>query len=657
MLMKTLNIDIETYSSINIKNSGLYKYVESPDFEILLFAYSVDFAPTIVVDLKQGGRIPQEIIDALHDKTVIKYAYNAAFEFNCISKFFTTSIDQWRCTMVHSLYCGYGGGLDKVAKALNLPEDKRKATVGLSLIRYFCGPVKATKVNGGRTRNLPHHDLDKWSLFIDYCRQDVEVEKEISKRLSVFPFPVQEQELWELDQKINAFGVRCDMGLVNGALSIIDVSSETLMNEARDITKLENPNSDAQLKAWLGEQGVEVDNLQKATVSDLIKKVTGDVKRVLEIRQELGKSSIKKYETMADTVCSDERIRGLFQFYGGNRTGRWAGRFVQPQNLPRNDIDTLDIAREITKTGQYDSLRFVYKNIPDTLSQIIRTALVPSKENVLLISDFSAIEARVIAWLAKEEWRLRVFNTHGKIYEASASQMFGVPLERIKKGNPEYELRAKGKVAELALGYQGGEPALVKMGALNSGLTEEELPDIVRRWRDSNTRITALWQRLNNAAIHVLRTGQPVATDNLIFARESNIMYGLDFLTVKLPSSRKLYYVKPFLNLNDFGKDAVHFHAPGKGKTVLRTESMYGGRWTENIVQAIARDCLAETLKRLAVHGYQIVMHIHDEVVLDMPRELADLEKINGIMSEPISWAEGLPLNADGFISEYYKKD
>ena len=655
--MKTLNIDIETYSSVDIKKSGLYKYVESPDFEILLFAYSVNNDPTVVIDLAQGRHLPHEIELALNDPNVIKYAFNAAFECVCISKFYKTNITQWRCTMVHGYYCGYGGGLGKVAQMLNLPEDKRKATVGQALIRYFCAPVRSTKVNGGRTRNLPHHDLDKWKLFIEYCRQDVEVEKEVSRRLSAFPVPDEEWEMWYLDQRINAAGVPLDRELVNGALHILSESDTRLMDEARRITGLDNPNSDKQLKGWLESKGISAPNLQKSTVSDLIEKSSGDVKRMLEIRQELGKTSVKKYATMAETVCADDRIRGLFQFYGGYRTGRWAGRFVQPQNLPRNSMSEIDLARKLTKSGCYDTLRFVFGNVPDTLSQIIRTALIPSDGSRLVISDFSAIEARVIAWLAKEEWRMQVFRTHGKIYEASAAQMFGVPFERIKKGNPEYELRSKGKVAELALGYQGAGSALISMGALSSGLTEKELPDIVKRWRSANTRITGLWRRLDNAAIQVLKDNQPTITDGLVFAREFNIQTGLDFLTIRLPSGRKLYYCKPFLKVNDFGREAVHYHAAGTGKTLFRREAMYGGRWTENVVQAVARDCLAEAMKRLSRYGFEITMHIHDEVVLNVPKQYADLDKINKIMAEPVMWAQDLPLQADGFISDYYMKD
>lgn len=660
-MIETLNIDIETFSSVDIKKSGLYKYVQSPDFEILLFAYSINGGPTLCVDLAQGEKIPNYILLALGNPSVVKKAYNAAFEWYCLSKYMgwepTSWLNQWKDTMLHGLYCGYTAGLAATAEALGLPQDKRKMSVGTSLIRLFCTPTKPTKRNGNRTRTLPHHEPKKWELFKEYNIQDVEVEKEIDKRLANFPVPDREQLLWELDQIINAHGVRIDMELVDGALEIDDIATALLMLEAREITGLDNPNSAQQLTEWLASQGVEVDNLQKATVAELVEKTDGKVKRALEIRQELSKTSIKKYVAMKDAVCKDGRARGLLQFYGANRTGRWAGRLVQVQNLPRNYLETLGHARELVKAKKDEHLKLIYGNVSDTLSQLIRTAFIPSEGNLLMIADFSAIEARVIAWLAGEQWRLDVFNTHGKIYEASASQMFGVPIERIQKGNPEYELRQKGKVAELALGYQGASGALISMGALNMGLTEEELPDIVSRWRSTNKRIVDLWFSLENAALSVMRTGQPAGIKGLILARESDIANGLDFLTITLPSGRKLFYAKPFLAENDFGKEAVHYWGINQTSRKWEKQSTYGGKLTENVVQAIARDCLAETLLRLDAEGYQTVMHIHDEVVLEVPKEKADLDRVIHIMRQPISWAPGLPLNADGFVSEYYMKD
>lgn len=660
--MKSLNIDIETFSSIDIKKAGLYRYVESPDFQILLFAYSVDGGPTEIIDLTQGDFIPREITEALRNPSVTKHAYNAAFEWYCLSKYLEISnpknwLPDWRDTQFHGLYCGYTAGLEPTAKALGLPEDKRKMSAGKSLIRLFCTPTKPNKKNGGRTRTLPHHEPEKWELFKEYCIQDVVTEMEVERRLSNFPVPDQEQKLWELDQQINVNGVEIDMDLVQGALQISDVSTTELTDEAVKITGLNNPNSTAQLTKWLSSQGVEVENLQKATVEELVNTLDGDVKRMLEIRLELSKTSVKKYRAMQEAVCEDGRVRGLLQFYGANRTGRWAGRLVQVQNLPRNYLETLSHARDLVKDKKADAIKLIYGNVPDTLSQLIRTAFVPSEGNILLVSDFAAIEARVIAWLAGEQWRLDVFNTHGKIYEASASAMFGVPLELIKKGNPEYELRAKGKVSELALGYQGAAGALISMGALNMGLTEEELPNIVRRWRSANKRIVDLWYSLDNAALSVMRTGHPAGVKGLLLARESDIVNGLDFLTITLPSGRKLFYAKPFLSDNDFGKEAVHYWGMDQTTKKWSKVNTYGGKLVENVTQAIARDCLAETLSRLANTGHKTVMHVHDEVVLDIPKEIADLEAVNKLMGEPISWAPGLPLAADGFLTGYYMKD
>ncbi|WP_430380599.1 DNA polymerase [Virgibacillus pantothenticus] len=658
-MITTLNIDIETYSSVDIKKSGLYKYVQSPDFEVLLFAYSANGQPTQIVDLTQGEEIPKEIRLALTSDSVTKHAYNAAFEWYCLSKHLGVYdrigwLSQWRDTMLHGLYCGYTAGLGATAKAIGLPQDKRKMTVGNSLIKLFCTPTKPTKKNGNRTRTLPHHEPEKWELFKEYCIQDVEVEKEIEKRLSRFPVPEAEQKLWELDQRINVRGIKIDQKLVDGAIYSSNLITSELKEEAVNITGLSNPNSAAQLKQWLAQQGLEVENLQKDTVLELLENTSGDIRRVLEIRQEMSKTSVKKYQAMKDAVCEDGRVRGLLQFYGANRTGRWAGRLVQVQNLPRNYLDTLDLARELARGKKVDALKVIYGNVPNTLSELIRTAFIPSEGNKFAISDFSAIEARVIAWLAGEQWRLDVFNTHGKIYEASASAMFGVPIEEITKGS---DLRQKGKVAELALGYQGAAGALVQMGALNMGLTEEELPDIVKRWRSSNRRIVDLWYSLENAALAVMRTGQPQGVKGLLLQRESDIQNGLDFLTLTLPSGRKLFYVNPFLAENDFGKEAIHYR--GMNQTTKKWEkiSTYGGKLTENAVQAIARDCLAVTLARLDKAGYESIMHIHDEVVLDVPQEQVDLEKIENIMKQPIPWAPGLPLNADGFISDYYMKD
>lgn len=652
--MRHLSIDIETFSSIDIKKAGLYKYVESSDFQILLFAYSWDGRPVQIVDLAQGEFIPFEVVEALADPNVIKHAYNASFEWYCLNKFFYSPLEQWRCTMAHGLYCGYTAGLGATGEALGIPQDKRKMGVGGALIRTFCVPTKPTKTNGQRIRTLPHHEPEKWQLFKQYCIQDVVTEMEIAGRLSAFPMPDQEQQLWVLDQRINAYGVAVDLEVVEGALVIDAIVSAELTKEAIELSGLENPNSQKQLIKWLTEElEEEVDNVRKDTVTKLIDKADeGKAKRVLEIRQELSKASVKKYAAMQAAACADGRLRGLMQFYGANRTGRWAGRIVQPQNLPRNNLAALDLARDLVKSKKIDSLKVIYGNVPDTLSQLIRTALIPSPGNVLIVSDFSAIEARVIAWLAGEQWRLDVFSTHGKIYEASASQMFGVPIEEIGKGS---DLRQKGKVAELALGYQGGPGALISMGALNQGLTEDELPEIVMRWRNANRRIVDLWYGLESAALEVMQTGQPVGVRGLIFARESHFESQQDFFTIRLPSGRKLYYPKPFLKQNDFGKQALHYYSRKGSK--WEATGTYGGKLVENVTQAIARDCLAESLVRLSIAGYPTAFHVHDEVVLDVPNDQADLEAVTEIMGVPVSWAPGLPLKADGFVTDYYMKD
>lgn len=657
--MKHLSIDIETYSSIDIKKAGMYKYALSDDFQILLFAYSIDFGEVKIIDLAKGEIFPEVIISALNDKNIIKHAYNAPFEWWCLNQAgYKTSIEQWRDTMFHGLYCGYTAGLGATGTAIGLPQDKKKDTTGKALIKLFCVPCKPTKKNGGRLRNLPHHEPEKWELFKNYCIQDVVTETGIYERLSNFPVPQEEQELWVLDQKINAYGVKIDTELVRGALNINDIITAELTEEAVQVTGLDNPNSAAQLGKWLKEKtGQDIENLQKGTVSELIGSLEDkEAVRVLEIRQELAKTSIKKYVAMEEAICPDGRVRGLLQFYGANRTGRWAGRLVQVQNLPRNYLETLDYAREIVKSQDADFLKLVYGNVSDTLSQLIRTAFVPSEGHKFVVADFSAIEARVIAWLAGEQWRQEVFATHGKIYEASASQMFGVPIELIKKGNPEYALRQKGKVAELALGYGGSSGALIAMGALDMGLEEKELPDVVRRWRNANKRITDLWYGIENAVIKLMETGETQGLKGIIFSREIDLIYGQDFLTIKLPSGRKLYYPKPHLKENRFGSNALHYFGVNQTTKKWEVQETYGGKLVENIVQAISRDCLAVTLKRLETEGLQTVMHIHDEAVIDADPNV-DLDKVCELMGQPIEWAPGLLLKAAGFESSYYMKD
>lgn len=615
MQKRHLSIDIETRSGADIGKTGLYRYAQDHEFGVLLFAYKLDDFPVEIVDLESGETIPDFIIAALKNPLVVKHAYNAAFEWYCLNRAgYKTPIEQWRCTMIHGLYCGYTAGLDATGKAIGLPQDKQKLTTGKALIRYFCVPCKPTKSNGGRRWNLPKHAPEKWKLFKEYCCQDVVTESEIEKRLSAFPVPDAEEKLWQMDVRMNAFGVRVDTELIDGALAIDEISTRNLMDEAIKVTGLSNPNSTGQLLQWLDGQGVQLENLQKATVEETLQQeIPEHVRRVLEIRQQMGKTSIKKYTAMQTAKCSDDRVRGLTQFYGANRTGRWAGRLVQLQNLPRNYLRTLDYARKLVKTGNFEGVRLIYGNVPDTLSQLIRTAFIPSEGRKFVVADFSAIEARVIAWLAGEQWVNEVFATHGKIYEATASQMFHVPIERITKGNPEYSLRQKGKVATLALGYQGGSNALIAMGALNMGLTEDELPDIVQRWRAANPRIRDLWYAVEEAALAAMTTAAPQAIHGLIFRLEGDMFYGQSFLTVQLPSGRKLFYPRPFLQENRFGKMAIHYYTVGQQTRKWEADSTYGGKMTENIVQAIARDCLAETLRRIEKMGLQVVFHVHDE--------------------------------------------
>lgn len=659
--MHHLSIDLETYSSVPIAKAGAQKYIQSPDFEILLFAYSLDGGDVQIIDLAQGELLPQWLASALSDPQYIKHAYNASFEWGCLSKFMgTLPIDQWRCTMFHGLYCGYTAGLDATGKALGLPADKQKLSTGKALIRYFCVPCAPTKTNGGRTRNYPRHDPAKWALFKEYCIGDVTTEMEILHRLENFPVPPELEKQWQTDVLINARGVAVDMDMVRGALWIGETTRDQLTEEAVTLSGLDNPNSVKQLMQWLEEElDEELTDLRKDTVSRLLNgNLTNDTaRRMLEIRQELGKTSTKKYNAIEAAVCTDGRVRGLLQFYGANRTGRWAGRLVQVQNLPRTYVEPLPLARDLVKRRETASLRALFGSVPDTLSQLIRTSFVAEPGNALVDADFSAIEARVISWLAGESWRLDVFRTHGKIYEASASQMFGVPLERIKKGNPEYALRQKGKVAELALGYQGSTGALIKMGALDMGLTEAELPDIVNRWRDANKRIRDLWYSMEAAAVQVIQTGQPVGLRSLVLAREMDAGNNLDFLTIRLPSGRKLYYAHPSLGQNQWGKPSITYMGMDQTTKKWKLIETYGGKLVENCVQAIARDCLAEAIERLEAANYPVVFHVHDEVVVECAAERASLDDIAAIMGQPVSWAPDLPLGADGWVGAFYKKD
>ena len=643
--MRHLSIDIETFSDIDIQKAGAYRYAQSEQFRIMLFAYSFDGEEVQVIDLENGEEIPHFILTALQDKDVIKHAYNAAFEWYCLNRAgIKTPLDQWQCTMVHAMYLSLPAGLANTGEALGIPEDKKKSAVGKQLIRYFC--VKPYKP-----------DAVKWKAFKEYNRQDVVSEMEIENRLSGFPVPELEWERWRQDIAMNAYGVKVDTELVNGAIKIQERCEEELLTEAIRLTQLENPNSPTQLLNWVNAQGYPLENTQKATIESALKEdLPLKVRRVLEIRQQLGKTSVKKYEAMTNTIGEGDRVRGISQFYGASKTGRFSGRLVQMQNLPRNYLEPLAETRECVKRQDYETLKLLFDSIPDTLSQLIRTAFIPSTGNQFVVADFSAIEARVIAWLARETWVQEVFATHGKIYEATASQMFHVPIEKISKGNPEYALRQKGKVATLALGYQGGTNALISMGALKMGLSEEELPEIVTRWRNANQRIVALWSSVGSYALRTVRDGRARQVNDLIFRMEQDLKNGLRFLTIELPSKRKLFYCKPYIGLNQFGSESIYFYTQNQTTKKWEESSTFGGKLVENIVQGIARDCLCETLDRITSKGYKIVFHVHDEVIVDAGMDLT-VEELCSIMAEPIPWAKGLILKGAGFSGQFYQKD
>ena len=667
-----LSIDLETYSEVNIGKAGAYRYILDPSFEILLFAYSLDGMPVEVIDVASGQVIPLWLKNALKNPLYIKHAYNAAFEWFALSKYLgQLPPDQWRDTMLHALYCGYPASLDAAGKAMGLPEDKKKLATGKALIRYFCVPCKPSNANGNRTRNLPRHDPAKWTLFKEYNGQDVVTEMEIDRRLSAFPVPAFVQKQWETDLLMNARGVAADMEMVSGALVIGATVKSQLMGEARQLSGLDNPNSIKQLAQWLTDatdSDAEITSVTKETVATMLKQPQpANVQRMLEIRQELGKTSTKKYDALETCIADDGRVRGLLQFYGANRTGRWAGRLVQVQNLPRTYTHPLPPARQLVKDRNIDGLRMMYGSINDTLSQLIRTAFVATPGNVLIDADFSAIEARVISWLAGQEWRLEVFRTHGKIYEASASQMFHVPIEKIKKGNPEYALRQRGKVAELALGYQGGVSAMRRMdtGHNLDDLSDDEVKGIVDRWRETNSMIRDLWNIVDSAAVTVITNGgaqtiRSETTDAVItLACELDVITGTRYMTILLPSGRKLYYPSPEIGVNRWGNPSVSYM--GQNQTTKRWERVetYGGKLVENIVQAIARDCLAIAIENLEAQGLHVVFHIHDEVVIDTPAwadEDTMLETVTKIMTKPIPWAQMLPLNADGWVDKFFKQ-
>ncbi|MDU3010962.1 MAG: DNA polymerase [Peptoniphilus harei] len=643
--MKKLSIDLETYSSVDLGKSGVYKYAESEDFEILLFAYSIDDGGVKVIDLASGEIIPEEILSAFSDENIEKWAFNANFERVCLSRFLGKRLKPqgWYCTMIWSAYLGLPLSLEKVGEVLKL--DKQKMNEGKTLIRYFSIPCKPTKTNGMRTRNLPHHDLEKWSTFKEYNQRDVETEMAIKKKLSAFPMPQSEWENYWIDQNINDRGILIDEVLVDSAIKFDEILRDKNMDIAIGLTGLENPNSPLQLKEWLNKKGLEIDSLAKKDVESALKNAEGDIKEVLELRQELSKSSVRKYDAMKNVKGKDNRARGLIQFYGANRTGRYSGRLIQVQNLRRNNLKDLELARSLVKNRDYETMEILYESPSDILSQLIRTAFIPKEGTRFIISDFSAIEARVLAWLAGEQWVLDAFENGEDIYCRTASRMFGVPIE---KHGINGHLRQKGKIATLACGYQGALGALKAMGGIEMGLSEDELQSIVDSWREANPNIVSLWWDIDSVVKRVVKTRTKEEYKNLVISYEKGILF------IELPSKRSLAYPKAKIGTNRFGGESIVYEGIVVGNKWDKIES-YGGKFVENIVQAIARDILAEAMMRLEKKGFNIVMHIHDEVVIES--DSSSIEEINEIMSLVPSWAPGLILDADGFESEFYKKD
>lgn len=659
-----LRIDLETYSSVDIKESGVYVYAAAPDFEILLIGYRYDNGPVQVIDLTDplvdaNADFP-DFWEGLYNPSVIKTAYNANFERTCMAVWLKQPMppEQWRCTAVLAATLGLPGTLGGAGAALGLPDDKQKDKIGKSLITYFCKPCKPTKTNGMRTRNLPEHAPEKWRQFMEYNRQDVVAESTIRDKLVIYPVPQQEQDLWNIDQAMNDNGVLLDMDLADKIIRYDVLYRERLMNEARKLTGLKNPNSLAQLKEWFRcNYRMEVKSITKDTIPQIIEELEGigfmfDIEpalRMLRIRQELGKTSVKKYEAMRQAVCPDGRLRGILQFYGANRTGRWAGRIVQVHNLPQNKIPDLELARQLVKEEDFETLEQLFEGVPFVFSQLIRTTFVPSPGCRFVVSDFSAIEARVIAWLADEEWRLEVFRTHGRIYEASASQMFHVPIETIKKGS---KLRQQGKVAELALGYGGGFGAIKAMDKAGT-IPDDEIPMIISNWRKASPRICKFWYNAEGAAKTAMEEHRTVKLKHGI-----TFSYINQILFIGLPSGRKLAYYDARIEENAKGKAAITYAGVNQDTKVWGRNETWGGKLVENIVQAVARDCLAETIKRVTAAGYRIVMHVHDEIIVDVPKGNEEaLKQITDIMAEPISWAPGLPLRGDGYETDFYKKD
>lgn len=645
--MKKLSIDIETFSDVDLIKCGVYHYADSTNFTILLFAYSVDNGEIHIIDLASGETLPEEIIDAIKSDTVIKTAFNAQFERVCLSKHLGILLDpsSWYCTAVQAAELSLPSSLADVGAALGL--ERQKMTEGKDLIKYFCVPCKPTKSNGGRTRNMPWDAPEKWTLFKEYCKRDVDVERQIAEKLKKYPLSKSEHDLYVLDQNINDRGVLVDLELARQAVKLNSIQTAVATEQAYTLTGLENPNSVAQLKAWLIENGVEIDSLSKKAVAALADETDGDIQEMLHLRLLMSKTSVKKYEAVMRSVCKDNRVRGMMRFCGASRTGRWSGNILQPQNLPQNHLPDLTLARDIVKDGDFEMLDMAFGNVPNVLSELIRTVLIPKSKYRFIVADFSAIEARVLSWLAGEQWRLDTFRNGGDIYCASASRMFRVPVE---KHGVNGHLRQKGKQAELGCGYAGGVGALKNMGAVELGIPEEELPTIVNNWRNANPHIVKLWTEVGNAAMKAIKEKTIVTLGKLVFMYERGILF------IRLPSGRRLSYIKPRIGTNRFGGDSITYMGVGASKKWERLET-FGGKLVENIVQAIARDLLASAMMNVANAGYNIVFHVHDEIIAEVPDGQGSVDEMCKLMSINPDWADGIPLSADGYECEYYRKD
>lgn len=645
--MQKISIDIETFSDIDIIKCGVYKYADSPAFEILLFAYSIDDGEIHIVDLVSGEELPEEITEAIKSDTVIKTAFNAQFERVCLSKHLGILLDpsSWYCTAVQAVQLSLPSSLADVGAALGL--ERQKMTEGKELIKYFCVPCKPTKSNGGRTRNMPKDAPEKWALFKEYCKRDVDVERQIAKKLEMYPISESEHRLYVLDQRINDRGVLVDLSLAQQAIKINSIQTAVATEQAYTLTGLENPNSVAQLKDWLIENGVEIDSLSKKAVAALADETDGDIQEMLHLRLLMSKTSVKKYEAVMRSVCKDNRVRGMMRFCGASRTGRWSGNILQPQNLPQNHLPDLTLARDIVKDGDFEMLDMTFGNVPNVLSELIRTVLIPKQNHRFIVADFSAIEARVLSWLAGEQWRLDTFRNGGDIYCASASQMFRVPVE---KHGVNGHLRQKGKISELACGYGGSVGALKNMGAVEMGVPEDELQGLINDWRNANPHIVKLWTEVGNTAMKAIKEKTIVSLGKLVFMYERGILF------IRLPSGRRLSYIKPRIGTNRFGGDSITYMGVSASKKWERLET-FGGKLVENIVQAIARDLLASAMMNVANAGYDIVFHVHDEIIAEVPDGQGSVDEMCMLMSINPDWADGIPLSADGYECEYYRKD